>query len=139
MKIILASLIAAIVAQLVKMIIYSVKHKSFSFNRALGYGGWPSSHAALVASLSTGIYLLQGASPVFAVSVILALVVIRDALGLRGYLQEHGKILNKLIKDLPDNLEYKYPVLEEKIAHTIFQLISGAILGILIVFFIMKM
>jgi len=139
MKIIIASLLAAIIAQIIKIIFYSVKHRSFSFNRALGYGGWPSSHAALVGGLSAGIYFVEGASPAFAVSVILATVVLRDAIGLRGYLQEHGRILNKLIKDLPDNLEYKYPVLEEKIAHTIFQLISGAIIGILIVFFIMRM
>ena len=139
MKIIIASLVASIIAQMVKIIIHSIRHKNFSFSRALGYGGWPSSHAALVGGLSAGIYLTEGASPAFAVSVILATVVIRDAIGLRGYLQEHGRILNKLIKDLPDNLEYKYPVLEEKIAHTIFQLISGAILGIIIVFFIMRM
>ena len=56
----------------------------------------------------------------------------RDAIGLRGYLTMHGKVLNRLIKDLPDEKEYKYPVLEETIAHSFLQILIGGILGVVL-------
>jgi acid phosphatase family membrane protein YuiD len=62
----------------------------------------------------------------------LAFIVLRDALGLRGYLSQHARVLNKLIKELPDEAEYKFPILEERIAHTWLQLLIGAILGIIL-------
>lgn len=104
----------------------------FSWHRTGHYGGMPSSHASLVTSLATVVFLAEGFSPAFGISVILAIIVIRDAFGFRGYLSEHGRILNKLIKDLPDEEEYKYPVVEETIAHTWTQLIIGGLLGILL-------
>jgi len=104
----------------------------FNWHKAGHYGGMPSSHAALVTSLATMVYLADGFSATFGVSVILAIIVIRDAFGFRGYLSEHARILNKLIKDLPDDEEYKYPVAEETIAHTWAQLIVGGLLGIVI-------
>ena len=111
-----------------------ITKKRFSWSHLWGYGGMPSSHAALVASLATAVYLYEGVSVAFGIAVVFALVIIRDALGLRSYLSEHSRILNKLIKDLPDEEEYKYPHLEERIAHTSFQLFVGAILGIVITF-----
>lgn len=104
----------------------------FSWHRSTHYGGMPSSHSALVTSLATAVYLADGLNLAFAISVVLAIVVMRDTIGLRGYLSIHGRILNKLIKDLPDEEEYKYPVLEETIAHTWLQVIIGAFLGIVL-------
>jgi len=130
-KIFLYPIIISIVVHGIKMIIDLAK-KRFSWQKAMGYGGMPSSHAALVASLAMAVYLYDGLSISFGISVILAMVVVRDALGLRGYLSSHARIINKLIKDLPDEEEYKYPVLEERIAHTWIQLAVGALLGIIL-------
>jgi len=130
-KIFLYPIIISILIHGIKMIIDLFK-KRFSWSKALGYGGMPSSHAALVASLATSVYLYEGLSVAFSITVVLAIIVIRDALGLRGYLSRHARILNKLIKDLPDEEEYKYPVLKERIAHTWTQLAVGALLGIII-------
>ena len=115
----------------IKLIVDGVRGQ-FSWHKAAHYGGMPSSHAALVTSLAAMVYLTDGFSTTFGVSVILAIIVIRDAFGFRGYLSEHARILNKLIKDLPDDEEYKYPVAEETIAHTWAQLIVGGLLGIVI-------
>ncbi len=127
-KIFLYPIIISLLIHGIKMIIDLAK-KRFSWSKAFGYGGMPSSHAALVASLATAVYLVDGMKVAFGISVILAFIVIRDALGLRGYLSRHSRVLNKLIKDLPDEEEYKYPVLEERISHTWLQIAAGAILG----------
>jgi len=131
MKLFLIPIIVSVIVHLIKLLI-DLGKKQFSWSKAFGYGGMPSSHAALVASLSTVVYLTDGLDLLFAISVILAVIVIRDALGLRGYLSQHSRIINKLIKDLPDEEEYKYPFLEERIAHTWLQLLVGAVLGIIL-------
>ncbi len=132
-KVFFYPLIIAVIVHLIKMFIDVIK-KRFTWSHFWGYGGMPSSHAALVASLATSVYLYEGISVGFGISVVFAVVVIRDALGLRSYLSEHSRVINKLIKDLPDEEEYKYPYLEERIAHTSLQLIVGALLGIIITF-----
>jgi len=133
MRYIIIPLAAALIVQLIKLTTDLAK-KRFSWQRAVGYGGMPSSHSALVTSLATIVYLLEGFSVAFAISAILAVIIMRDAIGLRGLLSSHGRILNKLIKDLPDEEEYKYPVMEETVAHTISQIAVGAILGVIITF-----
>lgn len=135
LKIFLIPIIISLAVHGIKLVIDLLK-KRFSWSTAFGYGGMPSSHAALVGSLATAVYLTEGASVAFAVSVVLAFIVLRDALGLRGYLSQHARILNKLIKDLPDEEEFKYPVVEERIAHTRLQLIIGTILGIVLTFLV---
>lgn len=96
------------------------------------YSGMPSGHSAAVISLCTIIYLQEGAtSSIFAISVVLALIVMTDAMGIRTYLESHGKILNILVKDLNEDklLDEKYPTLLEKIGHTPLQVVIGAIIG----------
>ena len=131
MKYLLLPIIVSLIVQAVKVILDLIK-KRFSWHRTLGYGGMPSSHSALVCSLATMVYLLDGLNVAFFISAVLAIVVMRDAIGLRGYLTMHGKVLNRLIKDLPDEKEYKYPVLEETIAHSFLQILIGGILGVVL-------
>ena len=95
----------------------------------------PSGHSAMVISLTTIVGLVYGpTSPLFAVAVILAIVVIKDAVGIRRYLGEHGKVLNVLVKDLKDDevLDKRYPHLLERIGHTPIQVLAGSLLGFLI-------
>ncbi|HLD27808.1 MAG TPA: divergent PAP2 family protein [Patescibacteria group bacterium] len=131
MKYLLLPIIVSLIVQAVKVILDLIK-KRFSWHRTLGYGGMPSSHSALVCSLAAMVYLLDGLNVAFFISAVLAIVVMRDAIGLRGYLTMHGKVLNRLIKDLPDEKEYKYPVLEETIAHSFLQILIGGILGVVL-------
>ncbi|PIT90668.1 MAG: acid phosphatase [Candidatus Komeilibacteria bacterium CG10_big_fil_rev_8_21_14_0_10_41_13] len=131
MELFILPIIIALLVHAIKLAI-DVVEGTFSWHTATHYGGMPSSHSALVTSLATVIYMTEGLSTAFAVSLVLAVLVIRDAIGLRNYLSQHGWILNKLIKDLPDEKEFKYPVLQEKIAHTWMEVTVGAILGVLL-------
>jgi len=131
-KIILLPIIAGAIAQIIKLFISSNKLK-FNFKNLFAYSGMPSSHSAAVSSLTLIIGLIDGwNTSVFALSFIFAIVVIRDATGLRRYLGQHGKILNILVKDLKDDevLEEHYPKLLEKIGHTPLQVLIGCIIGI---------
>lgn len=129
--IIILPLASALIAQTLKMAI-NANHIKFSPKNLVAYSGMPSGHSALVISLATIIYLTQGLdSPIFALSIVMAILVIRDAVGLRRYLGEHGKILNMLVRDLDndDVLEKRYPHLLEKIGHTPMQVLAGSIIG----------
>jgi len=131
-NIILVPFLALIIAQLIKVIIDSFKDK-FSWHNFNSYGGFPSSHSAMVAALAMEIGLQTGfTSAYFAIALALAFLIIRDAVGLRQMLGKHGQVLNMLIKDLPDYQEDKYPFLEERLGHTYLQALAGIILGIII-------
>ncbi len=136
-ELILIPLAIALITQLiVKPIIEAIRGR-FSWKNLISYGGMPSAHSALVTSLSTIIALTEGIdSPAFAVSFFLAIIVITDAIGFRGYLTEHSKTINKLIIDLPDELEYKYKTLNERISHTMIQVIAGVITGFILTYLI---
>lgn len=130
-QILLLPLIAGAIAQTIKFFIGSNEQK-ISFKNIMAYSGMPSGHSAIVISLATIIALKEGwQSPLLAVSVILAIIVIRDALGIRRYLGEHGRVLNVLVKDLGNDqvLDEKYPRLLERIGHTPMQVFAGALIG----------
>ena len=135
-KIVLIPFIALVTAQVIKVIIDSARHK-FSWRNFNSYGGMPSAHSAMVAALCTEIGTQAGVtSSAFAISLAISFLIIRDAVGLRQHLGNHGKILNMLIKDLPDYKEDKYPFLEERLGHTYFQALAGILIGILTALFI---
>lgn len=130
-KILITPFIALILAQTLKFVIKSNNTKA-SLKNLFTYSGMPSGHSALIIATATIIGLELGFSdPLFAISLILATIVIRDALGIRRYLGEHGKTLNVLVNDLKDDkvLEEKYPHLLEKIGHTPMQVLIGSIIG----------
>jgi len=131
-KIILIPFLALIIAQAIKVIIDSIKGQ-FSWKNFNSYGGMPSSHSAMVSALAMEVGLQMGFLSIpFAIALTLAFIVIRDAVGLRQLLGNHGKVLNMLIKDIPDYKEDKYPFLEERLGHTYWQALAGIILGIIV-------
>jgi len=132
MKIIILPLVAGIViAQGIKFLIKSNQLK-FNIKNMTAYSGMPSGHSAIVVSLATITGLELGwRDPVFFIAIILALIVIRDAIGIRQYLGQHGKILNILVKDLKEDkmLDEEYPHLLERIGHTPLQVLVGSLIG----------
>lgn len=134
LQIIIAPLAAGLIAQLGKFLIKSNDLK-FNWQSFTSYSGMPSSHAAMIISLTASAGLTQGfSSPLFFVCLVLSFFIIRDALGLRQYVGRHSQILNSLVEDLSDKkiiLAEKYPSLIEKIGHTPRQVIAGSVLGIL--------
>lgn len=133
-QIVIIPVFAAVSAQIIKFLIRS-SSRHFSFKDMVAYSGMPSGHSALVVSLAATIGLSEGFdTAAFAISLILAVIVIRDALGIRQYLGQHGHILNILVQDLKNDevLEHSYPHLLERIGHTPLQALAGSLLGLAI-------
>jgi len=130
--IIILPLFAGLFAQLIKFFIKSNKQK-FKLKNIVAYSGMPSGHSAMTISLATIIGLEEGwHSPIFALSLVFTIIVIRDALGIRRYLGQHGKIINILVKDLSDDdmVDETYPHLLENIGHTPYQVLAGSLIGL---------
>jgi uncharacterized protein len=120
-------IIILIVNQIIKAII-SAKKGGVKWTTIFSYGGMPSTHSAVVTSLSYVIGFYDGITrPAFAVALILSLIVIRDASGIRLQLGRHGQAINQLIKELPDEKEYKYPVMKEIFGHSHLEVTVGII------------
>jgi len=133
-NILLLPVISGIIAQFIKLFT-GPKGQKINYKRIMAYSGMPSGHSAIVISLASIIGLEEGiGSSACAISFILAVIVIRDALGIRQYLGQHGKILNILVKDLKDDkvLDENYPHLIEHLGHTPAQVVVGGIIGFLI-------
>lgn len=117
--------------QLFKVIWDLVVTHKFNFKRILGAGGMPSSHSAVVTSLATMIGKTQGiTSPIFALSVIFAFIVMYDAAGVRRAAGKQAKLLNKLIETPGLSNIQVQEKLVEVLGHTPTQVIVGAIVGI---------
>lgn len=131
-EVIITAVLGWFVAQLLKVIIVSMKLKKIDFSRMVGSGGMPSSHSAFVVALATRIGCLKGFDSVeFAIAFCFALVVMYDAAGVRRAAGKQAEILNKIIDDLTHN-KLKQEKLKELIGHTPIEVLAGAILGLII-------
>ena len=110
-----------------------IKEKKFNFKRLLGAGGMPSSHSAVVCCLSTLIGKNIGFdSAIFGLSVIMSLVVMYDAAGVRRAAGKQAKILNKIVNTPGLAVETVHEKLQEVLGHTPVEVFVGALIGILI-------
>ena len=132
-KILLASFFGWLSAQFLKTVIYILVNKEFNPERLLGDGGMPSSHSATVMALVTSTaFYYSFSSFEFAVSAIMALIVMHDAMGVRRETGIQAKVINNMMEwfqemysDIP--VEQK---LKEFVGHTPLQVLFGALLGI---------
>ena len=118
-------------AQLCKLLIELVAHHRLDWSRLTGDGGMPSGHAATVVALATAALLRYGAtSGAFAVSTVLAIIVMHDAMGVRWQAGQHARTINELLLKLSDTPPEQ--LLEEFLGHTPLQVAAGALLGALV-------
>ena len=124
----LTILIAGVGAQVIKLIIYSIKYKTLHPLDLIATGGMPSSHSALMVGLTTIIYLTEGLTTAFFIVLSLTFIVIVDAMGVRRTAGEEGRLLHRLIKKT--GLKLKEP--HYALGHTPAQVIVGAVFGFLV-------
>ena len=113
-----------LVAQVLKTLIHLV-----------GSGGMPSSHSATVCALVTAVCYEYGAGSFeFAISLILAIIVMYDAMGVRRETGIQAQVLNEMLKvfeDMGRSEISAHDKLKEFVGHTPLQVLMGALLGIL--------
>ncbi|WP_312634870.1 divergent PAP2 family protein [Oscillibacter sp.] len=123
------AVIAWITAQVLKVIIYALVNRKLDIRRLVGDGGMPSGHSATVTALAVTAGLECGLdSATFAISAILAIIVMHDAMGVRLEAGKHAKALNELLELASSDLENEVK-LKEFVGHTPLQVAFGCLLG----------
>ena len=155
----ICAFVSWIVAQVLKTLFVLILEKRFDSERLFGSGGMPSAHSATVCALTIAVSRECGiSSPMFAISSVLAIVVMYDATGVRRSSGEQAKVINRMVDvlDIPeikqreikkklnifnknlDNFEdledydEEMKKLKEKLGHTPLEVLGGALVGIVI-------
>lgn len=142
-------------AQIIKTALTFFRIRELRLERLIGAGGMPSSHSALVCSMTLAMAKLVGFdSPLFGLTFAFAMVVMYDAMGVRRAAGEQAKVLNKIIfsqvfdmlnQELDELAGEEVPSpegkqdappdqkeLKEYLGHTPLEVLGGMLLGILI-------
>ena len=103
------------------------------FSYLVSTGGMPSAHSALVAGLATALGLASGfASPLFALGLVFALVVMFDASTVRRAAGLQAQLLNEILDELFDQHHLSEKKLVELLGHTRLEVFLGSVIGILV-------
>ncbi len=130
--IIIIALITWVLNQSLKLILFYITEKKWDIRRFVGAGGMPSTHSALSVCVATTIGLKEGwDSPLFALAIVLAFIIMADAAGVRRETGKQAKVLNKMILEFFKEIKLKDRHLKELVGHTPFEVIVGAFIGII--------
>ena len=134
-KVLVISVCAWASAQLIKVVIGLVREKRLHLHYLIGSGGMLSAHSSTVSALATAVAMTQGFnSAAFAITAVLAMVVMYDAAGVQRSVRRQSVLLNRIVKELWDRRprgEVERD-LREFIGHTPFQVVLASIVGILV-------
>jgi acid phosphatase family membrane protein YuiD len=134
----LSSFTSFLSAQLIKTIILVLRFRNRKIRDVMETlvwrtGGMPSSHVALVSSLAASMAFAEGlGSNLFQLSFWFALVVIRDALGVRRSSGLQARVLNVLGKQVSERMKLEFHPLKEVHGHTPLEVAVGGFLGLFI-------
>ena len=107
-RVLLAGVTGWASAQVLKAIIYTVLNKKFVLERLFGDGGMPSGHSATVSAMAMMSLLHYGVGSFeFAISAMLAIIVMHDAMGVRLETGKQAEVINELtslIEEIIDDL-----------------------------------
>lgn len=124
---------AWLTASLLKAVFRALQNKThFRISDGFRNGGMPSSHSATVMSITVAIVLTTGFTPLFFLALVMSLIVISDAFGVRKNIGQQGEALNKLLKGLQkDPIKVVY-------GHSFFQVVIGTLwgVGVALIFFV---
>ncbi|MDQ6637875.1 MAG: divergent PAP2 family protein [Candidatus Dormibacteraeota bacterium] len=127
----LPAAVAWLIAQGLKLGLYSARRRRLDLRILAEMGGMPSSHSALVMALTAALGRVNGVnSSVFAVALVLSIVVMYDAQGVRRAAGLQASVLNRLVDDLMAQRGIREDRLRELVGHTPVQVLVGAALGI---------
>ncbi|MCI8641721.1 MAG: divergent PAP2 family protein [Clostridia bacterium] len=119
--------------QTFKLLFDLIINRKFDFKRLIGAGGMPSSHSAIVTSITTMLGRYEGVnSSIFAVSLIFSLIVMYDACGVRRAAGKQAQLLNKIIETPGLTGVEVSERLIEVLGHTPVQVFVGAGIGIIV-------
>jgi len=134
----LAAISSLLLAQFIKALINLFRWRDLSLRETLvtfmwKTGGMPSSHSSLAVSIATSIGILDGTnSNVFVLALFFALVVVRDAMGVRHSSGLQARALNALGRRFATRFGEPFTPVKEVMGHNPAQVVVGAVLGFFI-------
>ena len=147
-RVLIAGISGWATAQVIKAILYTILNREFSLERLFGDGGMPSGHSATVSAMAMMSLLHYGVGSFeFAVTAMLAIIVMHDAMGVRLETGKQAEVINELralLEEIVDDfsteetLDKKFQKvfseekLKEYVGHTPIQVAAGCILGLFI-------
>ena len=130
-RVAVAALVAGLTAQLLKVVIELVRTRRLNMLRFFDNGGMPSSHTALVTTLTIGVGRDAGVgSALFAVTLLFSLYFIFEAAGLRQEVGLQARVLNDLVDELRQTHHLDRGRLKELVGHTWGEVIGGFLYGV---------
>ncbi|MBE6546417.1 MAG: divergent PAP2 family protein [Ruminococcaceae bacterium] len=132
--VLISAVLGWFIAQFLKIFTSWGSTKKIHIKNMLANGGMPSSHSSTVLALTTACAVQEGlSSPYFAICAVVSMIVMNDAFGVRYETGEQAKIINRITKELfsgkPEEINTG---LKELVGHTPFQVLMGALLGIVV-------
>lgn len=137
-RIFLSAIFSLLIAQLLKSVIEIFKNRPRTALQILtrffwSTGGMPSSHSAVVIAIATSTGFVMGpGNPLFVVMLFYAMIVIRDAFGVRRAAGFQAKTINALINYLKKNTDIDIKHVKEIHGHSVSEVSIGALLGFFI-------
>lgn len=130
----LAAFLSFTLAQVAKVFTHYYVERRWDLGRLVSSGGMPSSHTAFVVGLTTAVGVQEGASSsLFAVCLVISLIVMYDASGVRLHAGKQASVLNLIIAELPpDHPVQDSEKLRDTLGHTQIQVFVGAVLGMVV-------
>ena len=133
----LSALTAWFIAQVLKVLIEFIILKKWNWALLFQAGGMPSSHSAMVSATALSIGMVVGFDQaVFALSSVIAMIVIYDATGVRRQSGQQAVLINSIIEELSKGKIPPQEKLKEVLGHTPGEAILGTMLGLSIAFVI---
>lgn len=125
--------LAWIIAQVLKLPLQYLSEGRWDWAILLRAGGMPSSHSALVTAAAHGIGLAHGFdTALFGLAVVMAVIVIYDATGIRRQAGRHAEIINTILRDLLEGHRLSQERLREVLGHSPLEAFIGLILGLVV-------
>jgi uncharacterized protein len=118
-------------AQFLKPFTHWLRTRIWDWHQIAETGGMPSSHAALVSAVATGIGLEQGFnSAYFTIAIALALIVTYDAAGVRRQAGEQARAINVIVAELLSGHPLQEIRYREVLGHSRREVTVGVLFGV---------
>lgn len=132
-KVLICSISSWMIAQVLKLFIYVFNNREFRWERLFGDGGMPSCHSATVTAMATSTGWIYGVDSIaFAITAILAIIVMHDAMGVRRETGKQAIIINEMMQIFTaenNKIVFHQDRLKELVGHSPLQVICGGVVG----------
>jgi uncharacterized protein len=122
LKIFIIILVSWLTAELIKVVLDIIRKKRNKLKSIslFHYGGMPSSHSTFLTSFSISIFLIEGFTISFLISLALWILILRDIMVIRGHIDQNTENISVLSKGKLSNTI---------LSHKLIEIIAGIFLG----------